>query len=335
MKRFILFTLILFYYAVSVSSCGVAYLQPALGDNSDENKMVDNYVQDEELYVCKSRSDLYLEPEYESTLVAKLNYPRMGHSSTLIDDDKIIIIGGYDNYGNFINEIEIYDHKDKIASLAGKLNIARYKHSAVKLLDGSILITGGYSEFGVLNNAEIYDPYTKKSKTINKMNYKRAEHRSFISSDERVYIIGGYDDKETPLKTVEIFDPERLDFSLSDKNLDVSFEPIISKNRYEHTETIIKEGVMLIIGGMDEKNILIPEIEELKLNVPKDKFIEILVFGGSPPYNFRLLKGNGVIDNVGQDTPLGVFYSQEVIVKVIDNNNKSNIVSFSIDILEE
>ncbi len=253
MKRFVLFTLILLCYAVSVSSCGVVSLQPALGDNSDENKMADNYVQDEELYVCKSSSDLYLEPEYESTLVAKLNYPRMGHSSTLMDDDRIIIIGGYDNDGHFIKEIEVYDNENKIALLAGELNIGRYKHSAVKLLDGSILITGGYSEFDVLNNAEIYDPYTKKSKTINKMNYKRAEHRSSISSDGRVYIIGGYDDKETQLKTVEIFNPKRLDFSLSDKNLDVSFEPVISKNRYEHTETIIKEGVMIIIGGVDEK----------------------------------------------------------------------------------
>jgi N-acetylneuraminic acid mutarotase len=153
------------------------YLQPALGTNDDYNRDTTySYAQDEELYVCTSRSDLYIEPEYEFDVVSKLNYPRIGHSSTLMDDDKIIIIGGYDNQGNFIKEIETYDHKDKTTTLVGELSTARYKHSATKLIDGRILITGGYSEHGVLSSAEIYDPYTKTSKIINRMNYKRAEH---------------------------------------------------------------------------------------------------------------------------------------------------------------
>lgn len=167
------------------------------------------------------------------------------------------------------------------------------------------------------------------------MNYKRAEHQSLRNRDGSIFIFGGYDDKQEPLSIVELFDPLSLNFKLSEKNISTYFETIVIKNRFEHTETIKSDGTMVVIGGMDEKDVLTPEIEELRLSTSKDEFMEILVISGTPPYKFNLLKGNGLVDKKGSYTPLGVFSSQQVLLEVRDSANKSNIVSFYVNILEQ
>jgi hypothetical protein len=85
------------------------------------------------------------------------NNGRQHHTATLLQNDKVLIVGGW-NGSNTLATAELYDPATGTWSQTGKMSSARRGHEATLLTDGKVLVTGGFDGNYFLSTAEIYDP---------------------------------------------------------------------------------------------------------------------------------------------------------------------------------
>jgi hypothetical protein len=100
--------------------------------------------------------------------VGSLNTSRAQHTATLLQNGKVLIVGGQNNLssGNdtTLASSEIYDPVSQTFSLSGSLNTPRSSHTATLLPNGKVLIAGGeqildsYGDIGGVFTLELYDP---------------------------------------------------------------------------------------------------------------------------------------------------------------------------------
>src|SRR5207237_4401066 len=93
------------------------------------------------------------------TYTGDLNVARDGHTATLLQSGKVLVVGG--NRG--ANGAELYDPAIGTWSVTGRPNVARvYQHTATLLQSGKVLVAGGFyncsTSCSILNSAEVYDP---------------------------------------------------------------------------------------------------------------------------------------------------------------------------------
>lgn len=93
-----------------------------------------------------------------------LSYARVGHTSQVLDDGRVFVIGGNDgNYANLnaYKGSRFYDPQTNLWTSGPSMTYERYDLFSIKLNDGRILAIGGKTESGnTLYGSEIYDPKT-------------------------------------------------------------------------------------------------------------------------------------------------------------------------------
>lgn len=152
-----------------------------------------------------------------------LNVPRRFHTATLLQDGKVLIIGGIGTcsyYGtNNLEDVELYDPNTGSFSIVTSLSpLGRHYHTTTLLNNGKVLVVGGISlcrdSYQVAQgSAYLYDPATQSfSPTTGYLNRPRYGHAATLLPDGRVLIVGGsvYDADglhSTPVEDIEIFDP--------------------------------------------------------------------------------------------------------------------------------
>jgi len=104
-------------------------------------------------------------PFASSVDIGPMITPRALHTSTLLNNGKILIVGGSSSSG-ISSDCELFDPSTNTFTATGSLNIGRAYHTATLLADGKVLIAFGYCQtdtppYGTtLDNVEIYDPTT-------------------------------------------------------------------------------------------------------------------------------------------------------------------------------
>jgi len=126
------------------------------------------------------------------TTVANLTIKRHKHDAILLDDGKVLIVGGSDERDGrgAYTSAEIYNPKTKTFAKIGGMNLSRYKlqGTTVLLKNGKILIAGG------ANQAEIYNPTTKTfDVAAGKFETARLFASATLLPNGQVLIVGGYD----------------------------------------------------------------------------------------------------------------------------------------------
>lgn len=81
--------------------------------------------------------------------IRSMTAKRAAHTSTLLDDGKVLITGGHQGTRanvTIYTSAEIYNPANGTFTAAGNLTVKRHKHDATKLADGRVLIVGGSDE---------------------------------------------------------------------------------------------------------------------------------------------------------------------------------------------
>lgn len=146
--------------------------------------------------------------------VASPNFPHHEHGAVLLDDGRVLIIGGHGN-GSIQSSCEIFDPETGQWSLTGSLSIGRYNFGLVKLQGGRPLVIGGVnSGRGILKSCEVFDPIGGQWSLTDSLNIARGWYGSphynqggtVLLSDGKVLIING--STGIPTSSCEMFDPE-------------------------------------------------------------------------------------------------------------------------------
>lgn len=129
------------------------------------------------------------------TTAAPMASPRSDHTSTLLPDGKVLVIGGQPSISSALASAELYDPVTDTWQAAGNMSTVRTRHSATLLPNGKVLVIGGYDP-GPLTfwqTAELYDPATNGWTLMNtQLAGPRGQHAAeLLPGGNAVLLIGG------------------------------------------------------------------------------------------------------------------------------------------------
>jgi hypothetical protein len=176
---------------------------------------------------------------------------RHSHTATLLQNGKVLIVGGIQpspGYRGPTGSAELYDPATGMFTATGSLNQPRVSHAAVLLPSGKVLVAGGLApppdnpNFAPLASVELYDPATGVFTTMGSLKEARADFTATPLPDGKVLVVGGglspypYDGS----LSVELYDPG-TGMSTPLGNL--------LRSRQGHSATLLPDGKVLIAGG--------------------------------------------------------------------------------------
>jgi uncharacterized protein YjdB len=174
------------------------------------------------------------------TFTGSLNTARIYHTTTLLQNGKVLITGGYVGGGDFTGTSELYDPVTGNFTPTGSLIIPRSWHSATLLQNGQVLIAGGEATDSSGNGyqpteAELYDPATGLFSYTGSLNIGRSMHSATLLQNGMVLIAGGSGDA-----TAELYDPAAGTFTYTG-SLNASIE--------NQSATLLNDDTVLLAGG--------------------------------------------------------------------------------------
>lgn len=169
---------------------------------------------------------------------------RTTFASALLDNGKVLAIGGDDGNGNDLKSCELYDPTAGTWSSTGSLQTGRSYHAAVKLNNGKVLVAGSYTQ-----KTELYDPSTGTWSYTGDMTYSHGDAMSMVKlSDGKVLATGG-DSYDTD---AELYDPSTGTWTLLSASLQGS--------RKWHSSILLNNGKVLITGSTSFSDQLTAEL---------------------------------------------------------------------------
>lgn len=134
---------------------------------------------------------------------------RAFHTSVLLSDGRVLVLGGIDASGNPVDTAEIYYPATDQFTSGGKLLVARFMHSASLLGDGKVLVAGGRTDnyvqvdglYGqgdnsmpwgeIIQDAELFDPAVGTSTVTGSLREARYGHHATVLNDGTTVLVTG------------------------------------------------------------------------------------------------------------------------------------------------
>ncbi|MBN1390003.1 MAG: hypothetical protein JXA22_05115 [Candidatus Thermoplasmatota archaeon] len=151
--------------------------------------------------------------------VGDMYYPRFNHTSTLLSDGSVLVIGGTTDGRSSISECEVYD-LDEGWVIAPSLSSPRMRHDAANIPGtDDIIITGGFAGGGhpslfmhfkgpgnlSLDTSEVYHVGNGTFSKGSDMITGRFWHRSAVTDRGELIIIGGLNVTQGALSSCEVY----------------------------------------------------------------------------------------------------------------------------------
>lgn len=149
------------------------------------------------------------------------NFTHHVHGAVLLDDGRVLIVGGYDDNG-IQSSCEIYDPESGEWFLTDSLNTGRHDFGLKLLDDGRVLIIGGYCQGkGILKSCEIFNPEVEEWSLTDSLNIARGwwdsphynQGGTVLLSNGNVLVINGA--FGTSSSTCELYNPETETWTLA------------------------------------------------------------------------------------------------------------------------
>jgi N-acetylneuraminic acid mutarotase len=211
------------------------------------------------LAVREASVELWVEADGEAVLVdpgwvglkQPMNAHRKSHTSTLLGDGSVIVVGGLDGDGldsGALLSSELFNPSSKTWTLTNtQPSITPSVLGAVRLPSGDVLVAGGTSPdvgYGqqAVADAELFEPSSQMWASIASMSTARQGHTVTLLQDGRILVAGGVDENGNGLASAEIFDPASPTWSTTGS---------MSTPRAGHSATLLPDGRVLVAGGTD------------------------------------------------------------------------------------
>lgn len=177
----------------------------------------------------------------EWVLVSNMTNKRIGHTTLVLPDGKVLVIGGPKTSTSSVNiarTAEFYDQSTNKWTATDKLNNERHEHVAVLLSNGKVLVAGG----DTTDTAELYDPLTNKWTTAGKLIERRWRHSAFLLSNEKLLVVAGCSKTSISIpKITELYDLSTNSWTKAGD---------YKNARCQSTTVKLSDGNILIIGGL-------------------------------------------------------------------------------------
>jgi hypothetical protein len=195
-------------------------------------------------------------------------------TATLLSDGRVLIVGGLVDEIQTLSSAEVYDPATGTFSRTGSMPDGRLLSSATLLADGQVLVSGGQLINGAsredVSVALLYEPQTGRFVQTGALAQPRDTATATRLEDGRVLVAGGFTwplngpvSAKGPaivsVSSVEIFDPNTGKFS------DAGSMTIA---RAAHTATLLRDGRVLIVGGIDMTSTTAEELGSAELYQP-------------------------------------------------------------------
>jgi hypothetical protein len=168
---------------------------------------------------------------------------RFSHTATLLGNGKVLITGGMEKNGVWLDSAELYNPASGRFTTVGKMSTRRAGATATLLANGKVLVAGGNDGSGKsLASAELYDPVSNSFSATGNLNVPRGHAIAILLKTGKVLIAGGNaagDDEE--LASAEIYDPETGRFIPTGS---------MHRPRSAFTAVSLKDGRVLVAGGL-------------------------------------------------------------------------------------
>lgn len=135
-----------------------------------------------------------------------LNFPRIGHTATLLNNGQVLVAGGEDSQSHLIAAAELYNPATGTWAVTGSLATPRIDHTATLLANGEVLVAGGVSS-GYTATAELYNPSTGQWTTTGSMTVPRAFAGVALLRNGQVLAAGGSNLDGSSNATAELYTP--------------------------------------------------------------------------------------------------------------------------------
>jgi hypothetical protein len=200
-------------------------------------------------YEASADPELYDPASGTFTLTGNATLPPglYGHTATLLNNGKVLIVGGW--IGGPINIAYLYDPATEIFTPAGSTMHARHGHTATLLSNGKVLIVGRdpFPDDDT-RYAELYDPETGTFTATGETSVNRFAHTATLLKNGKVLIAGGGQGMwSPPLENAELYDTKTGRFEVTEN---------MAEPRQLHTATLLNDGKVLLAGGIKETDYL-------------------------------------------------------------------------------
>jgi hypothetical protein len=167
---------------------------------------------------------------------------RFSHTATLLANNKVLIAGGMERNGIWLDSAELYDPSSGRFTAAGKMRSRRAGATATLLPNGKVLIAGGNEGPGSsVATAEIYDPATNTFAPAVDMSIPRG-HAVGVSLKSGMLLIAGGSSRgdDDQLASAEIYDPAAGKFTATGS---------MHTARSSFSAVALKDGRVMVMGG--------------------------------------------------------------------------------------
>lgn len=187
-----------------------------------------NYLPSAEIYDPQSGTFTATEP-----MIAG----RREHSSTLLQDGRVLIVGGDQTVQE--GNAEIFDPATGVFTATGSMPVQRFSHTATRLQDGRVLIAAGYGTETLPVDAFLYDPASGAFSPAGSLHTSRYATNAALLPDGRVLVGGGFAWYYSTA-SVEIWDPSSQTFAISKE---------LNSRRGFGAASLLNDGEVLFTGG--------------------------------------------------------------------------------------
>jgi len=199
-----------------------------------------------------------------TSLAARMNSPRGGHSATTLPNGKVLVAGGFNRGpGTLTVAAEIFDPTTRtFAPLSGQMIRLTNTHRGTLLYSGNVLISGGVAVASA--GARLYRDLTEQFDTSTQifgsasapMTATRIAHDATTLPGGWLLMSGGATSLSftnvTAVRTAELFNPATRAFT--------SLGITLSTPRAAHAAARLADGSVLLTGGLTVGSVATPGI---------------------------------------------------------------------------